>query len=247
MEGLLRRRAGDLLGILNGVDYSRWNPAGDQHLSAAYSPDDLRGKTKNKMEVIKEFNLDPALATRPLLGLVSRLDPQKGLDLLTWSMDRIMDLDVGLAILGSGDEHIQWVIREAALRYPGRIGLKTGFNDPLAHRLIAGADLLLVPSLYEPCGLTQMYALKYGTVPVVRATGGLEDTIRPFDPDSGQGHGFKFGPYDAGAFFHALSQAIYLYRHNQTAWRRLQVNAKSEDFSWDRSAGRYLELFRSLR
>jgi starch synthase len=156
-----------------------------------------------------------------------------------------LDLDIGIAILGSGDESIQQAIAGAAQRHPGRVGLKIGFDEPLAHRIMAGADVFLIPSQYEPCGLTQMYALKYGTVPLVRATGGLDDTIVPFDPLTGEGNGFKFEPYEADAFLETVQSAVALFKDSKT-WKRLMANGMSEDFSWDRSARMYLDLYQSI-
>ena len=177
--------------------------------------------------------------------MVSRLDAQKGLDLLVEILDDLLALDVGLAVLGSGEEQIQQGIQRAAERYPGKVGLFIGFNEPLAHRIMAGVDIFLIPSRYEPCGLTQMYALKYGTVPVVRATGGLDDTIETFDAKKKKGNGFKFGPYKAKAFFAAIQRALRLFE-NSDSWKRLIANGMKEDLSWDRSARKYLELYQSI-
>jgi starch synthase len=157
----------------------------------------------------------------------------------------MLDLDIGLVVLGSGDESIQQAIAGAAQRHLGRVGLKIGFDEPLAHRIMAGADVFLIPSYYEPCGLTQMYALRYGTVPVVRATGGLDDTVDPFHPGTGEGNGFKFAAYKAEAFLETVEQAVELFS-NSKAWKRLMANGMSEDFSWDRSAQQYLDLYKSI-
>jgi starch synthase len=245
MEGILRHRRAHLQGILNGVDYSLWDPSHDPHIPAHYSPRKMVGKKGCKEALIQEMGLNPALAKRPVLGMVSRLDVQKGLDLLVQILDDILSLDVGLVILGSGDEQIQQAIQQAAQRYPGRISLKIGFDEPLAHRIMAGADIFLIPSRYEPCGLTQMYALKYGTVPVVRATGGLDDTILQFDPHKGKGNGFKFKPYEAAAFLQAIREAVALFT-DLKAWKRLMANSMRADFSWKQSARKYLELYQSL-
>jgi starch synthase len=175
--------------------------------------------------------------------MISRLDAQKGLDLVVKILAKILAMDVGLVVLGSGDEKIQQAIQKAAKKNPGRVGLFIGFNEPLAHRIMGGADVLLIPSRYEPCGLTQMYALKYGTVPVVRSTGGLDDTIVQFDPKKGEGNGFKFGPYKPVSFLAAIRKAVDLFQNAQ-AWKRLLANGMKADFSWDRSAQNYLELYR---
>jgi starch synthase len=245
MEGVLQYRRASLHGILNGVDYQQWDPARDPHISVHYSPRKVVGKHACKESLIQEMNLDPLLTKRPLLGMISRLDAQKGLDLLVKILDDILALDVGLVVLGSGDERIQGAIQEAAQRRPGRVGLTIGFDEPLAHRIMAGSDAFLIPSRYEPCGLTQMYALKYGTVPIVRATGGLDDTIVPFDHKSGEGNGFKFSAYEPNEFLEAIRKAVDLFGDHK-AWQRLMANGMKADFSWDRSAGRYMELYRSL-
>jgi len=245
MEGILRHRRAFLRGILNGVDYSLWDPSRDDHLPAKYSPARLTGKLLCKASLIQEMDLDPSLRKRPLLGIISRLDAQKGLDLCLQTLDDILALDVGLVILGSGPETVQQVIQEAADRHPGRVGLRFGFDEPLAHRIMAGVNILLIPSQYEPCGLTQMYALKYGTVPVVRATGGLEDTIVQFNFQTKEGNGFKFGPYEPAAFLAAVREAADLYQDTGT-WKRLMANGMKADFSWDRSARTYLDIYRSV-
>jgi starch synthase len=245
MEGILRRRRASLHGILNGVDYTYWDPVRDAHLPARYSPENLVGKARCKASLIKQLSLDPSLTERPLLGMISRLDAQKGLDLVVKILDDLLDLDMGLVVLGSGDEQIQEAIQQAADRHPGRVGLSIGFNEPLAHGIMAGVDIFLMPSHYEPCGLTQMYALKYGTVPVVRATGGLDDTIIPYDDKTKKGNGFKFSAYGTAAFLGAIRQALNLYS-NSDAWKQLVIHNMKEDFSWDRSARRYLELYRSV-
>jgi len=204
MEGVLHHRKSSLCGILNGVDYKIWNPARDSHLSAPYSPRKIAGKSLDKESLLQEMNLDQSLKDKPLLGMISRLDSQKGLDILVKILDDILSLDVGLVILGAGNASIQRTLKKAARNNPGRIGISIGFDERLAHRILAGADMFLIPSRYEPCGLTQMYALKYGTIPIVRATGGLEDTIVPFNKQTGKGNGFTFTDYKPGAFFASI-------------------------------------------
>jgi starch synthase len=191
------------------------------------------------------MGLDPSLTDRPVVGMISRLDTQKGLDLLVEILDGLLEWNVGLVILGAGDESIKKAIQQTVEGHPGRIGPKFGFDEELAHRIMAGADVFLVPSRYEPCGLTQMHALKYGTVPVVRATGGLDDTIVPYDPGSGEGNGFKFGPYKPAAFLEAIRQALDLFQDSK-AWQRLMANGMKADFSWDGPAQSYLSLYQSL-
>lgn len=245
MEGILKGRREFLHGILNGIDYDQWNPAKDSHIAVPYSPEGMTGKGECKASLIQEMNLDPHLRSRPLIGMISRLDAQKGLDILLEILDDMLALDIGLVVLGSGDEVIEFVVKEAAGRHQGKVGIHLGFNEPLAHQIIAGADMFLVPSRYEPCGLTQMYALKYGTVPVVRATGGLNDTISQFDPQTGKGSGFKFGPYTSEAFLAAVRQAVKIFDDPET-WKVLMANGMNEDFSWERSASQYMHLYRSI-
>jgi starch synthase len=245
MAGVLSHRSAFLHGILNGVDYRVWDPAKDTHIRAQYSPKSMAGKHHCKESLIKEMDLDPSLKKRPLLGMVSRLDTQKGIDLVLQALNDILALDVGLVVLGFGSDRIQQDIREAADRHHGRVGIEMSFNESLAHRIVAGVDILLIPSLYEPCGLTQMYALKYGTVPIGRATGGLNDTIVQFDPKTGEGNGFKFGPFEPAALFASVRQAL-IHFEKPNAWARLMANGMNADFSWDRAAGEYLALYQSL-
>jgi starch synthase len=245
MEGVLKHRGAFLHGILNGADYCLWDPARDRHIPAKYSAQKMQGKGQCKEALIAEMGLDPSLQERPLLAMISRLDAQKGLDLVVKILGKILAMDVGLIVLGSGDEKIQQAIQRSAKKNPGRVGLFFGFSEPLAHRIMGGADVFLIPSRYEPCGLTQMYALKYGTVPVVRSTGGLDDTIVQFDPKKGEGNGFKFGPYKPASFLAAIRKAVELFQ-NAEAWKKLVANGMKADFSWDRSAQRYLELYHTV-
>ncbi len=243
MEGILSARRAVLHGILNGVDYSRWDPAKDPQISAPYTSKDVSGKIHCKKSLINEMGLDSSLAEKPLLGMISRLDAQKGLDLLVEILDDILSQEIGLVVLGSGDERIQEALQSAMQRYPGKVGLKIGFDEPLAHRIMAGVDIFLIPSRYEPCGLTQMYALKYGTVPVVRATGGLDDTIEQYSKATKEGNGFKFDAFEAAPFLEAIQQALHIFQ-DRSNWTNLMANGMKADFSWDRSAERYLELYR---
>jgi len=245
MEGVLAKRKTLLHGILNGIDYRYWDPARDQHIPAAYRAGSLKGKALCKASLIAEMGLESSLEKRPLLAMVSRLDKQKGLDLFMDILDQVLALDVGLVVLGSGSEEIQKGLLEVSGKIPGRLALKLGFDEPLAHRIIAGADMFLIPSRYEPCGLTQMYALKYGTVPIVRATGGLDDTVTLFNPKTGKGNGIKFRAYTGKAFFAAIKAAVTLFQ-NTRAWTHLMENGMKEDFSWVRSARAYMTLYASV-
>jgi starch synthase len=245
MEGILQNKSAALHGILNGADYSVWDPATDPHIASNYDSDHLPEKIVNKAALLKETGLEPALLERPVLGITTRLSRQKGCDLLLPILEELARMKVGLVILGEGEERYETGLREAAERYRGTFSVTIGFDEALAHRIMAGVDLFLVPSLYEPCGLTQMYALKYGTVPVVRATGGLEDTIEDFDPQTKTGNGFKFGPYDAEALLFSIQRAVDLWTDQET-WEILMRKGMAADFSWKRSAERYLDLYQVL-
>ena len=246
MAPVLRSRGGDVRGILNGVDYGIWNPETDPHLESIYTMNHPDGKHRCKAALIRELQLDPTLMERPLLCMISRLDFQKGFDLLLPALDEIVESGAGLVVLGSGEEWISHELAEAAKRHPGHMALRTGFDVDLAHRIMGGADIFLMPSLYEPCGLTQMYALKYGTVPVARGTGGLEDTISSFDAKTRRGNGFKFRAYDRDAFLNSVREALTLYSR-QAIWRQLMMNGMKMDFSWDRSAREYADIYRSIK
>ncbi|NVM23011.1 MAG: glycogen synthase GlgA [Desulfobacterales bacterium] len=245
MDGTLKRRSADLYGILNGADYSIWNPATDRHIRANYSLGDMKGKAECKSDLIHEVGLDQRLAGRPVLGIISRLAAQKGHDLLARIAEHVVRLDAGLVILGAGEEKYQTLLSELGQKYPENMAVMIRFDEPLAHRIMAGADMLLVPSRYEPCGLTQIYALRYGTVPIVRATGGLDDTIEQFDPKSGEGTGFKFADHEAGAFLEEIKEAVKVY-DDKTSWKKLVKNGMRADFSWEESAGKYVLLYEKV-
>jgi starch synthase len=245
MEGILRRRSDSLYGILNGADYSQWDPAVDAHLPIRFNAEELNGKKECKTLLIAEMGLDEKISDKPLLGYISRLSGQKGCDLLLKVADRVIGEGAGLVVLGAGEELYEKAVAKLAEDHPGRIAVRIGFDEPLAHRIMAGSDMLLVPSQYEPCGLTQLYALRYGTIPVVRATGGLADTISPYSETTREGNGFRFESFEPEPFFAAIRQAFRLYRKGRI-WRQLVVSGMKADFSWDRSAGRYLEIYRGL-
>ncbi len=245
MEGILNKRSSSLHGILNGVDYTRWNPARDVYIARSYSKNKMAGKIECKEDLIREFKLDAELMNRPLIGIVSRLDKQKGLDLLMSILNRILKLNTGLVILGAGDPGLEKAIRSAASRNKGRMGVFLGYNESLSHKIIAGTDIFLIPSRYEPCGLTQMYALRYGSVPVVRAVGGLNDTIIQFDEKSGEGNGFKFSDYDGKEFLRYIKKAVSLYG-NPGMWKNLRLQGMKANFVWDKSAKLYMEIYGSV-
>jgi starch synthase len=245
MDGILRKREGALYGILNGVDYKAWNPLRDPHIPFNYDSGKVEAKKKNKAALIRELGLRVSGEEQPVLGMISRLSSQKGFDLVLQIAEDAVKLKALLVILGEGDELYQSALVDLSRKHGGNIAVRLGFDDSLAHRIMAGADMLLIPSLYEPCGLTQMYALKYGTVPIVRATGGLDDTIRPFDPAKKTGNGFKFGLYTAEALLGAIREAFTVFR-NKEAWKTLMRKGMKEDFSWDQSARKYLEIYQAL-
>jgi starch synthase len=243
LEGVLRQRREDLFGILNGVDYALWNPATDPYLAAPYGPDDLTGKQVCKQDLLERLDLPLERMAFPLLGMISRLADQKGFDLLAAVADRLLAHDLTLIVLGTGEEKYHRLLSEWAEAYPEKLRVRLTFDDALAHRIEAGCDLFLMPSRYEPCGLNQIYSLKYGTIPVVRATGGLDDTVIPYDPETGEGTGFKFGPYEPEAFLRAVEEALKVFRRPER-WRRLMRQAMAMDFSWEASARQYLALYR---
>src|SRR5216117_960209 len=245
LDGVLRARRAALHGILNGIDDGVWNPATDPQLPARYDAHDLAGKARCKQALQAELGLavrdDP-----PLLGVVSRLAEQKGLDLLAATLPGALEpLDAQLAVLGSGDERYEHSVRGLAARFPGRVGVRIGFDEGLAHRIEAGADVFLMPSRFEPCGLNQLYSLRYGTVPIVHATGGLDDSVAEFDPATGAGTGFKFIPYTPAAFLAALELALRT-RRDPALWARLVANGMAQDFSWGRAAAEYRALYETL-
>lgn len=243
LEGILRKRRKDLYGILNGVDYQDWDPAHDPHLIARYDQDDLSGKRECKKDLLREFGLPSALEKAPLLGMISRLADQKGFDLLAEIIDELFTFDIGFVLLGTGEQKYHDFFTRIAQKYPQKAGIRIAYDDRLAHKIEAGADLFLMPSKYEPCGLNQIYSLKYGTIPVVRATGGLDDTITPYDPSNGTGNGFKFNRYDSKEFLSQIKNALNLYAQPEH-WTKLIRNAMASDFSWEKSAEAYLHLYR---
>jgi len=245
LEGVLRHRAAVVSGILNGVDYAEWSPETDPLIPAHFSRKDLKGKAADKAALMEAFGLDRSRAQAPILAMISRLADQKGFDLVAQVLPQLMARDVMVVILGTGEEkYHRWLEKEAP-KYPGKLGVKIAFNNQLAHLIEAGADMFLMPSRYEPCGLNQIYSMKYGTIPVGRATGGLVDTITPVNPKTGKGTGFLFEEYSPEAFLKALHTALADYE-NQKLWPKIMQNAMSQDFSWKVSARAYLDLYNRL-
>lgn len=245
LDELLRHRRHRLAGILNGVDYSHWSPEADALLAAPYSAGDLAGKHATRRQLVRELRLDASPET-PVVGMVSRLAEQKGIDLIVHALPALLrERSFVCAFLGSGDLRFVEALRQLAEAFPGRVAHVCAQDEALAHRIVAGSDLLLVPSLYEPCGLTQMYAMRYGTVPVVRLTGGLADTVTHFSPDTGEGTGSVFRDADVGGLSWGLSTALDWFA-DRRAWDRLVQNGMALDFSWDHSGPQYEALFARL-
>ncbi len=246
-EGVMRSRADALVGILNGIDDEQWNPRRDPFLPTPFGADDLSGKRDAKRMLLEAFGLprDEAAMARPVIAMVSRMVAQKGLDLVAWVAPQLATLDAAFTIVGTGDRRFEDMWRWLSSVAPDRISAYIGFDERRAHLVEGGADMFLMPSRYEPCGLNQMYSMRYGTVPVVRAVGGLVDTVRPYNPKNGQGTGFLFTTYDPGALLDALQRALQTYRQSK-AWRRLQTNGMKKDFSWDRSAAEYVKVYKRV-
>lgn len=237
LDGLLRERSTVLTGILNGVDYGEWNPETDPYIAARYSAEDLAGKLACKRDLLREFGLPEAIE-KPLIGMVSRLDSQKGFDLLQQAAPALLAENCLLVVLGTGNSRYEQFLHELASAYPKQVGVRIGYDERLAHKVEAGADIFLMPSRYEPCGLNQIYSLRYGTIPVVRATGGLEDTVD-------ETTGFKFRPYTAEAMLEALRAALRTFG-DPSRWRTMMVAAMKKDFSWRAPAAAYAALYQKL-
>lgn len=238
LDGLLRERRGVLSGILNGVDYARWSPEADPYLAVPYSPENLAGKRECKRALLRETGLPERMIDRPLLGIVSRFATQKGFDLIAEVAPYVFESDVSLVALGNGETRYEELFRGLQRNFPDKVAVAFGFNDAMAHRIEAGADIFLMPSHYEPCGLNQIYSLKYGTVPVVRATGGLDDTID-------ESTGFKFADYNGTAFLGAIRDACQAWEDHDS-WVARMVRGMYKDFSWGPSARAYSELYERL-
>jgi starch synthase len=245
LQDSLRARASALTGILNGVDYDEWDPRNDRHLTQHFDPEHLAIKNDLKREFIARMGLNIAPDV-PLGGIVSRLAQQKGFELMFGSLPRILaGRDFGLVVLGSGEPQYEQFFTKLQTDFPGRVVFRRGYDDPLSHWIEAASDLFLMPSLYEPCGLNQMYSLRYGTVPIVRKTGGLADSVEHYNPDTGEGTGIVFNDFNPEALLWALNTALDLYA-TPTQWQRLVRNGMRRDFSWQRQGGLYVELYERL-
>ena len=245
LDPFLRARSSTVVGILNGVDYDEWSPARDRHIPYRYDPGDLAGKALDKRALVESLGL-PYHADVPVIGIVSRLASQKGLDLLESTMPELLRRHgFQLVVLGSGERRLEELFARLQAGFSKQVCFYRGFSDPLAHLIEAGADMFLMPSRYEPCGLNQMYSLKYGTVPIVHRTGGLADTVKQWDPRSGGGTGFVFEHHDATGLRWAIESALATFR-DQPAWRRLMLNGMAEDFSWDAQRKLYELVYHRL-
>jgi starch synthase len=243
MQEALRGRRNGVVGILNGVDYREWDPRHDPYLTEHFGLADLRGKLANKRRLVRSIGLDLE-PHQPLVGMVTRLAEQKGIDLLFDALPALLrERDFGFLILGSGDDRYVAFFEDLQRRFKGRVVFRSGYDEPLAHSIEAGSDMFLMPSRYEPCGLNQMYSLRYGTIPIVRKTGGLADSVKHFDPATGQGTGCVFNDYDAPAVRWGVGTALDWYA-DQTIWHQLMRNAMAEDFSWRSQAAKYEQVYR---
>jgi starch synthase len=244
LEGVLQQRANDLIGILNGVDYNQWNPAVDALIAKRYNEDNLEGKRLCKDSLQRAMGL-PIEPDVPLFGIISRLTSQKGMDLIEKVFPALIERGVQFVLLGTGESRYEDFLSRAAAQFSGKVGVSIGFDEPLAHQIEAGADIFLMPSLFEPCGLNQMFSLKYGTIPIVRAIGGLKDTVEDYNAERSAGTGFVFEAYEPQALLKTIDRALEVFSNKQS-WIALQRRAMSMDFSWDRSARAYSRLYQEL-
>lgn len=243
LEEILRKREKDFYSILNGIDYETWNPETDPYIVANYSLANLKPKKECKKDLLQEFGLSLGLRT-PLIGMVSYLTSHKGFDILFEAMDKLMGMDLGLIVLGLGDEKYENRFLEFQKRYPSKLAVRLDMNPALVHKITAGSDMFLVPSLYEPCGLNQFYSFRYGTVPIVRGTGGLEETVTAFHAKSLEGNGFVFQKYSSQALLKAVRKALFCYE-NPLLWQKIVERGFRQDFSWENAARKYAELYRN--
>lgn len=247
-EGLdwaFARRGDSLVGILNGIDGKLYNPAQDQEIAATYSHGKMAGKSECKRALQAELGLEVS-EKRPLVSMVGRLTKQKGLDLVNYAVERMCERSVQLAVLGTGDQYYEDALRYFAWKYPGSVAVRTEFDPLLSRRFYAGADMFLMPSLFEPCGLSQMIAMRYGTVPIVRETGGLKDSVQPYNQFSDEGDGFSFANFNGDEMFDAVMRASEVFWTDKVAWHGIQKRAMKADFGWARSAEQYVEMYKRL-
>ncbi|HOX58587.1 MAG TPA: glycogen synthase GlgA [Candidatus Paceibacterota bacterium] len=241
LDGLLRQRNSSLVGILNGVDYEEWNPKSDPFIKYPYCAKDLSAKTANKLELQKEFGL-PVDASIPLFGNIGRLAEQKGVEILLGALEEMLSANLQFVAIGNGSPAFQRAYHDLARRFPAQVGVRVGFDGALSHRIKAGCDFFLMPSRFEPCGLNQMYGLRYGTIPIVRTTGGLDDTVIDAREEAGKANGIKFAEYSSTALAKGMRKALALFTEPETL-KRFRLNGMTADFSWDRTVGDYLRIY----
>ena len=246
LEGVIRGRGERLVGILNGVDYGIWSPESDPLIAQNYSVHNMTGKKACKKDVLAQFKLSEEPLDRPLIGIISRFVDQKGFDLIVEISEQLARETVSIIALGTGQAVYEKALKAFAEKHPGKVAVKVGFDNALAHKIEAGADIFLMPSRFEPCGLNQIYSLRYGTVPVVRATGGLDDTVQDFSASNGAGTGFKFEEYSGERLLDAVRRALATFCDGKS-WQALQANGMSKDFSWKTSAAAYVTLYEAAK
>ncbi|HEX2926040.1 MAG TPA: glycogen synthase GlgA [Ruminiclostridium sp.] len=242
LNNVLISRSSDLYGILNGIDYEKNNPQNDSRLYAPYSADSISPKYENKRMLQQDLGL-PVRSEVPVIGIISRLTPQKGFDLIERVLDEILQMDIQLVVLGKGDEHYRYVFEDAAFRHRDKVSANITFSDTLAQRIYAASDMFLMPSLFEPCGLGQIFSFRYGAVPIVRETGGLNDTVLSYNESTGEGNGFTFANYNAHDMLSTLSRAVDYYYNKKDIWNLLVQRGMRTDFSWDKSAHEYMNMY----
>ncbi len=246
LDGLMRARAGSLRGIVNGIDYEEFNPETDPYIEQNYGVKTFRrDKGKNKRALQKELGLEEQDKAM-MIGIVSRLTDQKGFDLIAYAMEELCGDAVQLAVLGTGEERYETMFRHYVEKYPDKVSANIFYSEPLAHKIYAASDVFLMPSLFEPCGLSQLMALRYGTLPIVRETGGLKDTVEPYNEYEDTGTGFSFANFNADEMLDRVRYAEKIYFNGRREWNRIAERAMSEDFSWNASAGKYRELYDEL-
>ena len=241
----VRKKRDRVVGIVNGVDYSEWDPSADRYLPARFSAADMSGKAKCKAALLKEYGIPEDKAEWPVVGVISRFAAQKGFDLMEAALPQLLAEDMVLLVLGTGERHYEEMFRALHARFPDRLCVKIAYDNRLAHLVEAGSDIFLMPSHYEPCGLTQIYSMRYGTVPVVRATGGLEDTVEQWDPKTKTGTGFKFAAYQPSGLRAAMRQAVAAFERKED-WKRLMLNGMNQNFSWERPAREYVSVYEKV-
>ena len=246
LTATIRQKRHNLVGIVNGVDYSEWNPEADQHLPAHFSAADLSGKTVCKAALLEEYGIPQSKLEAPVIGIISRFAAQKGFDLMELALPKLLAEDVVIVVLGTGEHHYEAMFKTLHRRFKDRLCVKIAYDNRLAHLVEAGSDMFLMPSHYEPCGLTQIYSMRYGTVPVVRATGGLEDTVEQWDPATRTGTGFKFSGYTAPELLSAMREALAVFP-NKEDWKQLMLNGMRQNFSWDEPAREYVKVYEDAK